>query len=76
MHYLESKLGLELILKYSAGLDHTPKHVDALKSHHDLAVAQQQLHWSCTTRIFPSLLVIPTEEWQLDNVQLSVVTGD
>jgi len=24
VHYLESKLGLELILKYSAGLDYTP----------------------------------------------------
>ena len=38
----------------------------------------QQQHWSCTTRTFPSLLVLPTEEWQRDNVhcQASVMTGD
>jgi len=54
------------------------KSMDATKSHDDLAVQQQ--HWSCTctTRIFSSLLVLPTEEWQQVNVhrQLWVVTGD
>jgi len=35
-----------------------------------------RVNWSCTTRIFPSLLVLPTEEWQQDNMQSSVVTGD
>ena len=39
---------------------------------------KQQQRWSCATRIFPSLLVLPIEEWQQVNVhcQLSVVTGD
>jgi len=41
-------------------------------------VEEQQQRWSCTMRIFPSLLVLPTEEWQQVNMhcQLSVVTGD
>jgi len=29
---------------------------------------EQQQHWSCTMRIFPSLLVLATEEWQQDNM--------
>ena len=75
--------GERLILKYLVSLNCVPhKHVDVAKSQDDLAVAtyleEQQQHWSCTMRIFPSLLVLHTEEWQQDNVhcQLSVVNGD
>jgi len=25
---------------------------------------EQQQHWPCTMRIFPSLLVLSTEDWQ------------
>jgi len=33
---------------------------------------EQQQGWSCTMRIFPSLLVLPTEEWQ----QVNIISGD
>ena len=37
------------------------KHVDIVKSHDSCSYPEeQQQHWSCTTRIFPSLLVLPT----------------
>jgi len=52
--------------------------MEVLKSHDDLAIAIQRKSSNIGHALweFSSLLVLPTEEWQQDNVQSSVVTGD
>jgi len=43
------------------------KCVDVVKSHNDSAVTIQK-NSTCSTRVFPSLLVLPTEERQRHNL--------
>jgi len=73
-------VGRELILEYLVSLEYTPPQThgcgEITRSLGCSYPEEQQQHWSCTTRIFPSVLVLPTEEWQQDNVQSSVLTGD
>jgi len=55
------------------------KCVEEVKPHNKFGCSypeEQQQCWSCSMRIFPSLLVLPTEKWQCYNLQLSVMTGD
>ena len=50
--------------------------MDAVKSHDDLALAIRMNSSIIAHAPRPNRLVLPTEEWQPDSMQLSVVTGD
>jgi len=69
--YFESKVGRGLILKYLVSLDYTPPRTRGCSEITQWLgcsnLEEQQRHWSCTMGIFPSLLVLPIEEWQQDN---------